>query len=290
MKITEYIKKKPFLYRVFSPLVKVVSSFLYQLSTRIPRFIEMRVLPICRMLGGRKDTQKIKELKDIHKGKRIFIIACGPSLREEDILKLKDEITIGVNGTIALYEKIGWIPTYYNIADPNAYKKYEEKINNAGLKKALLGIHLKKHEKNMTFEPYYYERYLKGALFPLTLKRLKKYMHFSTDIYREGVNCNGLFITTHALQFAAYMGAKEIYLYALDCDYSGSKTHFDDPENSNTETGKTENDIERIVNAEFAFCEKAREYAEANKIKIYNATRGGRLEVFERVDLDTLFE
>ena len=70
MKITEYIKKKPFLYRVFSPLVKVVSSFLYQLSTRIPRFIEMRVLPICRMLGGRKDTQKIKELKDIHKGKK----------------------------------------------------------------------------------------------------------------------------------------------------------------------------------------------------------------------------
>lgn len=33
----------------------------------------------------------------------------------------------------------------------------------------------------------------------------------------------------------------------------------------------------------------ARKYADAHGIKIYNATRGGKLEVFERVDFDSLF-
>ena len=35
--------------------------------------------------------------------------------------------------------------------------------------------------------------------------------------------------------------------------------------------------------------ESAREYADAHGIKIYNATRGGELEVFERVNFDCLF-
>ena len=33
----------------------------------------------------------------------------------------------------------------------------------------------------------------------------------------------------------------------------------------------------------------AKKYAEENGIKIYNATRGGKLEIFERVEYDTLF-
>ena len=32
----------------------------------------------------------------------------------------------------------------------------------------------------------------------------------------------------------------------------------------------------------------AKEYADRNNVKIMNATRGGMLEVFERVDLDAL--
>ena len=36
--------------------------------------------------------------------------------------------------------------------------------------------------------------------------------------------------------------------------------------------------------------EAARKYADAHGIKIYNATRGGCLEAFPRVDFDSLFE
>ena len=34
---------------------------------------------------------------------------------------------------------------------------------------------------------------------------------------------------------------------------------------------------------------KAEEYSQNSEFKIYNATRGGKLEVFERVDFDELF-
>ena len=39
----------------------------------------------------------------------------------------------------------------------------------------------------------------------------------------------------------------------------------------------------------FSAYEVAKENAEKKGIKIYNATRGGKLEVFERVDFDSLF-
>ncbi len=35
---------------------------------------------------------------------------------------------------------------------------------------------------------------------------------------------------------------------------------------------------------------EAKRYADTHGIKIYNATRGGKLEVFERVDFDSLFD
>lgn len=40
----------------------------------------------------------------------------------------------------------------------------------------------------------------------------------------------------------------------------------------------------------FAFFENAKKYAEKRGIKIYNATRGGKLEIFERVDLDAVLK
>ena len=43
---------------------------------------------------------------------------------------------------------------------------------------------------------------------------------------------------------------------------------------------------EAVVNA----YGKLKEYAEQRGIKIYNATRGGYLEVFERVNLDDLLQ
>ena len=45
----------------------------------------------------RESIQRLGELKDKHKGKRCFIIGNGPSLKNTDVSKLKDEYTFGMN-------------------------------------------------------------------------------------------------------------------------------------------------------------------------------------------------
>ena len=91
-------------------------------------------------------------------------------------------------------------------------------------------------------------------------------------------------VTYVCLQLAVYMGFTEIYLLGTDCNYiiGSSNNHFikdDVVDNKNHGT-------ELMIKA----YECARDYANAHNIKIYNATRGGMLEVFERVNFDSLFE
>ena len=47
--------------------------------------------------------------------------------------------------------------------------------------------------------------------------------------------------------------------------------------------------IFNVDNATQAFMD-LKEFAEARGVEIYNATRGGKLEVFPRVDFDDLFQ
>ena len=52
---------------------------------------------------------------------------------------------------------------------------------------------------------------------------------------------------------------------------------------------KDELDIPEVDKSTLTFL-AAKRNADENGFKIYNATRGGKLEVFERVDFDTLFD
>jgi hypothetical protein len=69
---------------------------------------------------------------------------------------------------------------------------------------------------------------------------------------------------------------------------NGNDTHFCKGYDNKDKYFRTQaiKNNEEIYNAYIC----ARNFAEKNNIKIYNATRGGRLEVFERVDFDSLFK
>jgi hypothetical protein len=81
-----------------------------------------------------------------------------------------------------------------------------------------------------------------------------------------------------------YMGFNEIYLLGVDCNYvAGTKSHFRSNGNEfivNPKLAKKQNDDQRLA------YQIAEQEATKRNVKIYNATRGGKLEVFERVDLD----
>ena len=61
--------------------------------------------------------------KDIHIGKRCFIVANGTSLKETNLDLIKDEITIGMNKISLVYDKTEWVPTYYFFTSTNVNNK-----------------------------------------------------------------------------------------------------------------------------------------------------------------------
>ena len=92
------------------------------------------------------------------------------------------------------------------------------------------------------------------------------------------------------------MGFKEIYLLGIDHSYSKNiddqgnhfiKGYYSEEEQKALK-GRYHSALYEIDNASKAF-ETAERYSRTHGFRIYNATRGGKLEIFERVDFDSLF-
>ena len=65
----------------------------------------------------RTAIQRLASLKDIHKGKRAFIIGNGPSLKQTDLNKLKGEITFGMNRIYLMFPELGFNTTYLSVVN-----------------------------------------------------------------------------------------------------------------------------------------------------------------------------
>lgn len=226
----------------------------------------------------------LNQFKNIYEGKRCFIVATGPSLRVEDLDKLKNEITFSMNSIYLSYSKTSWRPTYYGIQDPLVYEKIYHEIKDDDFNNAFIGSNIarifKIKENN------------KRLVFPLDmlnhqLPNSKINTKFSDDICERVYS--GYNIAYSMIQIAVYMGFKEIYLIGADCDYQQNKKYFEEDKNRGEEKYFTKKFLCENTQKFITAYEVAKDYAKENDIKIYNATRGGKLEVFERVDFDLLF-
>ena len=221
----------------------------------------------------------IEKYKNIHQGKRCFIVATGPSLQFGDLDKLhtNKELCISMNHIWKAFEKTEWKPDYYVADDWRTLIESAEMIENEKGFKMFLG------DTNKEFWKHKYgENIIKHHFcYEYSETRTPK---FSEDFSRQCYM--GSTVTYSCLQLAAYMGFSKIYLLGVDFSYASAEnsdkyTHFFE-EKELKSTGYTK----QVTLAYQA----AKEYADSHGIKIYNATRGGKLEVFERVDFDSLFE
>lgn len=238
--------------------------------------------------------ETIREYKDKHLGERVFIVATGPSLTVDDLEKLKNEYTISMNSIINIFDKTDFRPTYYTIFDGFVYRKLQHAQTLIDPEKVFIGVGNVPVRWNITpkelSEPEDNEIHLfhveRTVILPYLYHRKSHFRtKFSFDAYKEVYD--GGTITYGAIQLAVYMGFREIYLLGVDHNYTGDKTHFGDSEYS----GKAKDQQRAVVSTYRSgkAYECAREACEKNGIKIYNATRGGKLEVFERADFDSLF-
>lgn len=231
--------------------------------------------------------QNLHSLKDKYTGKRCFIIGNGPSLRPEDLDKLVNEYTFAFNRIYYIFDQTPWRPTFYCTQDAKIARASAEKIQKEiSTSYVFAPINLKWYENVDINSDYFFSPKQAGEEVP----------EFSEDIpSRIGV---GNTVAYTAMQLAVYMGFREIYLIGVDHSF-----HTYQDQSGNIITDSTAKDYfcaEYNQDKDQLFIPKldlstlsylaAQEYAQTHPVKIYNATRGGKLEVFPRVDFDELFE
>jgi hypothetical protein len=224
---------------------------------------------------------KIKKYKDIHKDKRCFIVCNGPSLTYRDLEMLKGEISFSMNSIIKGFDKTDWRPTYYGIQDRFAYEELQDYMYSDDNLTLFIADMIEKRK---------YKIPVNAVLFPLS--RYKHYAFLSEVKYSTKFSENpnalvydGYTITYSLLQIAVYMGFKEIYLLGCDCYYPADpgKQHFID-------SGRVDPNFSTLPDRMICAYKEAKKYADTHSISIYNATRGGMLDVFERVSLESVLE
>ncbi|MFG6384192.1 MAG: DUF115 domain-containing protein [Lachnospiraceae bacterium] len=226
-----------------------------------------------------RNMRILQQFKNIHEGKRCFIVCPGPSLRMSDLKKLKDEYTFGVNSIYHAYEKTDWRPTYYVMCDASGYRRQEASwdFESFSKEKVFLNNRILYWQKGFTDKtvPFIFNHrtseHYKAPTIPMRSDK-----DIDVCIYDRGT------VTNAAIDIALYMGFKKIYLIGVDHNYQGKKRHF----------VATEDDMKRSApsNAHMQLTEEGywEGYMNARRheAQIVNCTRGGKLEVFPRETLE----
>lgn len=241
------------------------------------------------------DSSELEQFRNAFLGERCFIIGNGPSLNKHDLSLLENEYSFGVNSFYYKTRETGFTPTFYVVEDNSVMKENLAEIKKYHAPfKFFPTVYKRLHPKEPNtffFEMNrgFYEKSSPNYCIP----------RFSADATKQ-LFC-GQSVTYINLQLAYFMGFSEVYLIGMDFSYVIPDSHkrtgdvllsdSDDPNHFHKDyfgKGKTWKDpkLERVgMNyrmAKIAY--------ESTGRKIYNATVGGSLEIFERKNYYDLFD
>ncbi len=231
------------------------------------------------------------KFRNMYAGRRCFVIGNGPSLSKQDLTPLGDEITIVMNLFYRHPILERWQPTFYCAAEPG--NRYGPEVIDA-LRPAGSRIHPQAFflplsakaiiEEHGLFPPErtHYAKMTGGALYDWPARK------YALDLTGTVA---GARTTAHmAIMIALYIGCSPVYLIGLDHDWLAHRSvqrHFyaGGADLSAYGYGTL---VERALKTWRAH-EALRDVACKRDVTIYNATAGGFLDVFPRVEFETLF-
>lgn len=231
------------------------------------------------------DGKRIAALKDKYKGKRCFICGNGPSLKAEDlnILSQRGEYTFGMNRIFKIFPQTEWRPSFYICEDNVIMENIQEQVNAIECDYKFIPAQLNWYYNVDIDNAYYFNIHFQEGNHA-----------FSYDASKQ-LECTGT-VTITCIQLAYYMGFSEVYLIGVDHNFSNMtdkdgnkvvdntvKNYFCDDYDKDV-ADKVVHDLHYTTRS----YELAKEACDKVGFKVYNATRGGKLEVFPRVDLDSL--
>lgn len=229
----------------------------------------------------RRDTVKrLASLQNIHKGKRCFVIGNGPSLKNTDLSRLKDEYTIGMNRIYLAFPELGFTTKYYISINDLVVEQCAQDIQNLEIPR---------------FVSWRARRWLKpqdNLYFLFTTYTGPK---FATDI--RGRLWEGATVTNAALQVAYFMGFDQVILIGVDHNFvtqgkpnTTVVSQGDDPNHFHPGYfGKGFRwQLPDLETSEIGYRMSRQAYEAAGR-QVVDATVGGKLRIFPRVEYDSLF-
>jgi hypothetical protein len=232
---------------------------------------------------GRQSLHQLSLLQQPRPGKRCFIIGNGPSLRKTDLSLLRDEVTFGLNRIYLIFPETGFQTTYL------------VSVNRLVLEQCADEILLLPMPK---FLPWSTRRYL-------PLKPSKDVIFLNTGCGKPGFHPDarkplwvGATVTNVALQLAFHMGFEQVILIGVDHSFvTQGQAHAqvtsqgEDPNHfSPNYFGKGFNwNLPDLETSELAY-HMARQAYEAAGRQVLDATIGGKLTVFPKVEYSSLFK
>lgn len=233
----------------------------------------------------RESIRRLAALKDIHQGQRAFIIGNGPSLKNTDMSKLKNEITFGMNRIYLMFPELGFRTTYLSVVNDLVIEQTAADLAALDLPKFLC----------WRSRRFFANRKLPLASLPTFLHSTYDSPRFSRDV--RGRIWEGATVTYVTLQLAFHMGFSQVYLIGVDHSYQAQGK----PNSTITSSGDDPNHFDAryfgagfrwqlpdLQTSELAYRMARTAYESAGR-SVQDATVGGKLTIFQKVDYNTLF-
>ena len=237
--------------------------------------------------------EKLLSYRNRHVGGRCFLIGNGPSLKAADLDLLKGEICFGCNLIYKIFDQTDWRPTYLAVTD----LLMMEKLSPGFGKDFSIPLFTNKavYREMREFPP---EVIWVQSLPP---RRYRVRNNMLAYYYDPGAT-----VMAFMLELAMFMGFCEIYLLGVDCTSSVRNSgHFAADYMNDEDIRRLRARVGSALNREGLTEEEAGNYyfdrsvnayavigafAEKHHIIIFNCTRGGALEVFERKPLEDILK
>ncbi|MBV6402724.1 MAG: hypothetical protein CNIPEHKO_03037 [Anaerolineales bacterium] len=262
----------------------------------------------------RESIRRLAALKDVHKGKRAFIVGNGPSLKQTDTSKLKNEITFGMNRIYLAFLEWGFTTSYLCVTNDLVVEQFVDEISTLTIPKFIAWRshrHFKAQFRRAELVEASNSPILKPSVSSLQspvsnpqspISSLPTFVYttytgpkFSTDV--RGRVWEGATVTNLALQLAFHMGIEKAILIGVDHNFAdkgeANKTivsQGDDPNHfmPNYFGKGVKWQLPDLDTSEIGYALARDAYRKAGR-EVVDATVGGKLTIFPKVEYDTLF-
>jgi len=228
----------------------------------------------------------LEQLHNVHSGRRAWIVGNGPSVRHEDLNQIGEQgdIVFCFNRFYMAYPETSLREDYVVSADRLMIEDFGQEMIDRSTGLPLFCVD---RDEATKLEGQHIRLNKLDVAMPLFSTNASRFVH---------IGGSSVFV---ALQLAFHFGIREVLTYGLD--YSFSQTPVFDPRYTIPVCFDEGNHFIKGYRSEkpwvppnwrdisFGFL-KSRVAFEANGGRILNATRGGKLEIFDRIDFDRVVE